>query len=71
VTTDDREHQLWTAATARNEAATRVLKVVPERWTASLLSNRLKPAEEEALNLKSGEVHEITGDRQTPALKTI
>jgi hypothetical protein len=69
VTTDDREHQLWAAATSRAEAITQVLNAVPEGWTAALLSNRLKPLEEEALNLKRGEVREITGNRQTSAPK--
>ena len=69
VTTDDREHQLWAAATAREEAITQVLNAVPEGWTAALLSNRLKPMEEEALNLKPGEVREITGNRKHSAHK--
>jgi hypothetical protein len=46
------------------------LNAVPEGWTASLLSNGLKPVEEQALNLKPGEVREITGDRQTSVPKT-
>jgi hypothetical protein len=41
VTTDDREHQLWVAATAREK-------------------NRLKPEKLEILNLRPGEVREIT-----------
>jgi hypothetical protein len=41
VPTDDREHQLWVAATAREK-------------------NKLKPEELEILNLRLGEVHEIT-----------
>jgi hypothetical protein len=69
VTTDDREHQLWAAAAAREEAITQVLNAVPEGWTAALLSNRLEPMEEEALNLKPGEVRGITGNRKHSAHK--
>ncbi len=66
VTTDDREHQVWLAATPRKEAVTQVLNAIPEGWTASLLSNRLKPAEVKALNMKAGEVRELTLNRQVP-----
>jgi hypothetical protein len=69
VTTDDREHQLWVAATPREEAVTQVLHAIPEGWTAALLSNRLKPAEVEALNMKAGEVRELTVNRQVPPPK--
>jgi hypothetical protein len=60
VTTDDREHQLWVAATARDEAINQVLNAIPEGWTAALLPNRLSPFEVEILNLRPGEVREIT-----------
>jgi len=60
VTTDDREHQLWVAATPRAEAVTCVLNAVPEGWTAALLTNRLTRQEVEALKLRPGEVREIT-----------
>jgi hypothetical protein len=60
VTTDDREHQLWAVASSRAEAVTLVLCAVPEGWTAALLSNRLKPEEIKALNLRPGEVRNIT-----------
>ena len=66
VTTDDREHQLWVAAVPREEAVTKVLNAVPEGWTAALLPNRLKPLEVEALNLKPGEVRELTFNRRLP-----
>lgn len=69
VTTDDREHQLWVAATPREDAVTQVLNAVPEGWTAALLSNRLKAAEVAILNLKPGEVRELTGDRRGPSAK--
>ena len=60
VITDNREHQLWVAATPRNQAVNRVLNAVPEGWTAALLDNKLKPQEVEILNLRPGEVREIT-----------
>jgi len=60
VTTDDREHQLWAAACPQDEAVELVLNAVPEGWTAALLPNRLKPTEIEALNMKTGEVREIS-----------
>jgi hypothetical protein len=60
VTTDDRTHQLWAAACRREDAVDQVLNAVPEGWAATLLSNRLKPMEEEALNLKPGEVIELS-----------
>jgi PIN domain nuclease of toxin-antitoxin system len=61
VTTDDRVHQLWVAsASSYEEAITLVLNRVPEGWAAALLSNKLKPIEITALNLKPGEAKEIT-----------
>jgi hypothetical protein len=60
VTTDEREHQLWVAATARDQALDQVLNAVPEGWTAALLPNRLSPFEVEVLNLRPGEVRELT-----------
>jgi len=60
ITTDDRAHRLWVAATPRNQAVTEVLNLVPEGWTAALLPNKLTPQEVEVLNLKLGEVREIT-----------
>jgi hypothetical protein len=61
VTTDDRAHQLWVAAASSvEEALTLVLNAVPEGWTAAVLPNRLTPLETEALNLRLGEVREIS-----------
>jgi PIN domain nuclease of toxin-antitoxin system len=61
VTTDDRTHQLWVAAASSDEGAlTLVLNRIPEGWTAAVLSNRLKRMEIEALNLKPGQVREIS-----------
>jgi hypothetical protein len=62
ITTDDREHQLWVAA-AQEKAIQLVPDAVPDGWTAALLSNKLKPAEIEVLNLKPGEVRELTLQR--------
>jgi hypothetical protein len=69
VITDDREHQLWVAATSREDAVTEVLNAIPEGWAASLLTNKLSPVEVEALNLRSGEVREITLNRRQPDQK--
>jgi hypothetical protein len=71
VTTDDREHQLWVAAAAsREEAINLVLNEVPGGWTAAPLSNRLKPAEIEALSMKAGQVRELTLRRPDRAPRT-
>ena len=59
VTTDDREHQLWAAATEREEAITLVLNAVPEGWTAALLPTRLTVRELVFLNMAPGEVREL------------
>ena len=40
VTTDDREHRVWAAATSCEEAVDRVLEQVPEGWTARLVDGR-------------------------------
>ena len=59
VTTDDRVHQLWAAATLREEAAAMVLNAIPEGWTAVLLDTRLRPAEAAFLEMKPGEIREL------------
>jgi len=59
VTTDDRVHQLWVAATPREEAVAMVLDAVPEGWTATLLDTRLRPGEAEFLQMKPGEIREL------------
>ena len=70
VTTDDRAHQLWVAAAASEEdALTLVLNAVPNGWTASMVSNKMTRTEVEVLNLKPGEVRELTLYRATPASK--
>jgi hypothetical protein len=71
VTTDDRKHQLWLAAApSQEEAISLVLKAVPEGWTASPMSNKLTAAETEILNLKPGEVRELTLGRVVQAPRT-
>ncbi|MGV7216420.1 hypothetical protein [Bradyrhizobium sp. UFLA05-112] len=37
-----------------------VLNAIPEGWSASLAQGQLTPAEVQELDLKNGEVHEIT-----------
>jgi hypothetical protein len=37
-----------------------VLNIIPEGWTASLLQEQLTPDEVTVLNLKPGDVREIT-----------
>jgi phage terminase large subunit GpA-like protein len=60
VTTDDRKHRIYATAGARDDAVTQVLDAVPEGWAASLLTNHLTPDHVVLLNLKPGEVREIT-----------
>ena len=61
VTTDNRTHQLWVAAASSDEGAlTLVLNRIPAGWTAAVLSNKLTRMEIEALDLKAGQVREIS-----------
>jgi hypothetical protein len=65
VTTDSSvrgvpKKQLWVAAAKPNQALTLVLCAVPEGWTASIADGRLTPEQETILNLKPGEVRELT-----------
>jgi hypothetical protein len=59
VITDDRSCRLYVAAAPREEAVTRVLAVVPEGWSASLLDAKVKPSEAKVLDLARGEVREL------------
>jgi hypothetical protein len=59
VTTDDRVHQLWAVASAREEAVAMVLNAITEGWTAALLSTRLRPTEAAFLKMKPGEIREL------------
>jgi hypothetical protein len=62
VTTDDRTHRVWAAATSREEAVERVLDAIPEGWTARLLGGSLKVREDGLSNdLLPGEVRELKG----------
>jgi len=64
VTTDDRIHQVWAAATSREEAVERVLDAIPEGWTARLLGESPKARENGlAYGLFLGEVRELKGYR--------
>ncbi|RXT48762.1 hypothetical protein B5V03_12730 [Bradyrhizobium betae] len=56
VITESGERQIWLAATGRDEAVDRVLDVIPEGWTASLIQRELDAADAVALNLRPGEV---------------
>jgi len=56
VMTDDRKHQLWAAATARDEAVNRVLDKIPEGWAARLLDEPMRPREYAVLDLAFGQV---------------
>jgi hypothetical protein len=62
VTTDDLTHQLWAAATSREEAVNRVLDAIPEGWTARLLDDALKPRETAVVGMSAGEVRELCED---------
>ena len=65
VTTDDRSHQLWAAATAREDAVNRVLDGIPEGWSATLLDVIMPemdlPHVHDALsNMTRGDVRELS-----------
>ncbi|WJR75090.1 hypothetical protein [Bradyrhizobium sp. NP1] len=60
VTTDDRQHQFWIAATSRETAVDRVLDAIPEGWTASLLEGALQAPEAVKLNIAPGEVRQLS-----------
>jgi hypothetical protein len=58
VTTDDRSHQLWAAATPRAEAVDRVLDAIPQGWAACLLERRLQSGEEIGA-MSAGQVRQL------------
>lgn len=58
VMTNSGEHQIWLAATGRDQAVDRVLDAVPEGWSASLISRELGADDAATLNLKPGEVRQ-------------
>jgi hypothetical protein len=54
------KRQLWVAAAKPDQAVTLVLCAVPVGWTATITGERLTPEQEAILNLKPGEVRELT-----------
>lgn len=60
VTTDNRERRVFAVACARKEALDKVVKVIPEGWSASLLLEQLAAKDVATLNLRLGEVRDIT-----------
>jgi hypothetical protein len=52
--------QLWVAAANPDQAVTLVLCAVPEGWTATATGGQLPPEQAALLNLKPGEVRELT-----------
>jgi len=52
--------QLWVAAAKPDQAITLVLCAVPVGWTAAIADGRLTPEQGALLNLKPGEVRELT-----------
>jgi hypothetical protein len=52
--------QLWVAAANPDQAVTLVLCAVPEGWTATTTGGQLPPEQAALLNLKPGEVRELT-----------
>ena len=70
VTTDDRKHQLWAAATPRDQAVDRVLDAIPEGWTAILLDEPMRPSQETTVRMAAGEVRELP-DASTQAAASL
>jgi len=60
VRDDDGRHRLYAVASDRKAALDRVLRVVPEGWAAFLLHEQLSAETLAALNLRPGEVREIS-----------
>jgi hypothetical protein len=60
VTTDDREHRLWAAATSREQAVDRVLGEVPEGWTARLTDDCGDAGHDALIGMKPGEIRELS-----------
>jgi hypothetical protein len=64
VTTHDGKRCLWAAATSRDEAVGRVLRVFPEGCSARLLDGFLKPRRDVVLAMIPGEVRELVADSE-------
>jgi hypothetical protein len=60
VAADSDRRQLWVAAAKPDQAVTLVLCAVPVGWTAKATGERLAPEQAAILNLKPGEVRELT-----------
>jgi hypothetical protein len=60
LTAGIRKKQLWVAAAKPDQAVTLVLCAVPTGWTATIADGRLTPEQGAILNLKPGEVRELT-----------
>lgn len=58
VTTDDREHHIWAAATSREDAIDRVLDQVPEGWSACFIEDA-EPHLRAVIDMAPGEVREL------------
>lgn len=60
VTTDNRERRVYAVACARKEALDKVLKVIPEGWSVSLLLDQVPAKDVATLTLRLGDVRDIT-----------
>ena len=60
VTTDEREHRVWAAATSRETAVDRVLDQVPEGWAARLMDDRTNVGGDAFRGMMPGEVRELS-----------
>jgi hypothetical protein len=63
VTTDDQSFQFWAVATSRQQAADRVLEIVPEGWSACLVDVSLNMVASAISNMVPGEARELLGAR--------
>jgi hypothetical protein len=61
VTPDDGTHQLWAAATPREEAVDSVLNVIPEGWCAHLLDETFRPRAGAVEDIRRGDVWQLNG----------
>jgi hypothetical protein len=60
VTTDEREHRFWAAATSRETAVDRVLDQVPEGWAARLMDDRTNAGGDALRDMMPGEIRELS-----------
>lgn len=59
VTPDDGTHQLWAAATPREEAVDKVLNAIPEGWCVHLLDEAFRPRGETIEIIRRGDVWQL------------